>query len=516
MSKPLILITVDGWGVAPDSDRNAVFQAKTPNFDRLVREYPVMTLYSSGGESGLMPGQAGNAIAGHLNIGAGRTVCEQGPRIDKSIADGSFYANQALLKAVQYAKEHKSDLHLIGAFDLSKKYASLNHLKAMVKLAHSGGIKRLFVHCVLPTSVAEKKNSPDVLKQINKVLKVKRDYRIGSVSGDFYALNSGKWWDRTEAVYRMLTGETEAQNSNALKFLKHALKDKDTKLDPTRICESTRKDCYIKQKDSVVFMNFKPSGIRQLTESLLLPGFNKFERKYLDQVFFVTMVEYEREIPALVAYPPQIIHNTLGESLARVGLSQLRLAEAPGYGSVTNYFSGHNEEPFEGESRMFVPSPEMDDYSGNPRMAAASIKKILSENIDKKSHDFYLVNFCNLRILEKSVDFGGCIQACQAIDKVIAHINDHVSAKNGTLVLVGSHSGAEKVRENICAEINTNPVPFFIINSDFRGRAGPSGDPPEGDLSLIQPAGTLADVGPTILKLLRIKQPAEMSGQSLV
>lgn len=521
--KPLVLAILDGWGVAPDHEGNAITRANTPNMDMFVRNYPAMTIASSGTEVGLSIGEMGNSEVGHLNIGAGRVYYQTFPRITRSIEDGSFFENKAFLQAAEHAKTNKSALHLIGLVSPGNVHASQDHCFALLDFAKKQKIKDVFIHVILDGRDAMYNSGIDFVRQLQEKIKEYGVGKIASVSGRYYAMDRDNRWDRVEKAYKaMAEGVAGAYTSDAVEAIEasYAKEVYDEEFVPIVIGKEGKPTATIKDNDAAIFFNFRPDRARQLTEAFVLPTFEKFERRAIQHLLFVTMTEYEKEIPVVVAYPPDVIHNCLAEVLSANGLKQFHIAETEKYAHITFFLNGTVEEPFPGEDRKIISSPKVPSYDQAPDMSAPLIAKEVVRVVDEDAYDVILLNFANADMVSHTGDIEATKAGCEAIDKALGAIAEHVLAKDGILLVTADHGNAEEVT-NIKTgerdkEHSTNPVPFLIIGNAYKGKAGPAGDPPEGDLSLMPPVGFLADVAPTVLHLLEIDPPEEMSGRALV
>lgn len=522
--KPVVLVILDGWGIAPASEGNAITQARLPHVAQYIKNYPVMTLHASGNEVGLQFGEMGNSEVGHLNIGAGRVYYQSLPRINQEINNGDFFKNQAFLEAVNRAKQRKSKLHLLGLLSPGNVHASTDHLMALLKLCQDNGLtKNVFIHVILDGRDCPYDAGYELVKNLQRELKKMKIGEIASLSGRYYAMDRDNRWDRIEKTYQVVTGAGTSPTSNSpLDAIKESYAQKvyDEEFVPTIITKYHKPIGIIEEQDAVVFFNFRPDRARQLTETFVLPGFNKFKRPYLKELFFVTMTEYDKDLPAVVAYPPVVIRNSLAEVVSKEGLRQLHVAETEKYAHITLFLNGTIEEPFPKEERVLVPSPRVSNYAQIPEMSAYGVSKEVIKGIEGKGYDFIAVNFANADMVGHTGDLSATIRACEVVDEAVGNIVDHTLAQGGVIVVTGDHGNAEEVINlqtgGIDKEHSTNPVPLLIIGKDFLGQAGPGGDPPEGDLSLLSPVGVLADVGPTVLKLLGIDQPPEMTGTALI
>ncbi|PIZ95890.1 MAG: 2,3-bisphosphoglycerate-independent phosphoglycerate mutase [Candidatus Magasanikbacteria bacterium CG_4_10_14_0_2_um_filter_37_12] len=521
--KPLVLVILDGWGVAPDSKGNAITQAKTPNFDKFVREYPAMTLYASGNEVGLRSGEMGNSEVGHLNIGAGRVYYQTLPRINKNIVDKSFFSNKAFLDALEHAKEKKTVLHLIGLVSPGNVHASQKHLYALLDLAKKKRVKNVYIHAILDGRDTTYNSGIDFIKKLQKKIDEVGKGKIASISGRYYAMDRDSRWDRVEKAYRaMAEGVASQFATDPVKAIEESYANEvfDEEFVPVVIGETGEPTARIQNGDAVIFFNFRPDRARELTQAFVIPGFSKFERKYIKDLFFVTMTEYEKEIPVTVAFQPVIVHNCLGEVFSNAGLKQFHIAETEKYAHITFFLNGTIEDPFLGEDRKIIPSPKVSSYDQSPEMSAQIITKEVVKAIDKAEYDVIILNYANADMVSHTGQLAPSIKGVEAVDKGLGIIVEHTLARDGIVVVTADHGNAEEVinletgtRDK---EHSTNPVPLLIISNEYHGQAGSAGDPPEGDLSLMHPVGMLADVAPTVLKIMGLDKPKEMTGRALI
>lgn len=529
--KPVVLIILDGWGVAPPSKGNALTLADTPALDRLIRAYPTMTLIASGNEVGLSWGEMGNSEVGHLNIGAGRVYYQTFPRINKDIADGSFFKNKAFLDATAHVKKNNSTLHLVGLVSPGNVHAAQDHLYALIDLSKKEKVKDVAVHAILDGRDAHYMGSKEFLPKLCAYLKKSKIGHIASMGGRFYAMDRDNRWDRIEKMYRAMTycDDNDASKKGVpeivevpLKALEasYAKKVYDEEFMPVVIGQKGKPAGCVKENDAVIFTNFRPDRARELTKAFVLPSFNKFPRTYLKNVFFVTMAEYEKDLPVAIAYPPEVIKNCLAEVVSRAGLKQLHAAETEKYAHVTFFLNGTVEEPFPGEDRVLVPSPRVSSYDKAPEMAAAEIAKKTVKQIEGGKYDFVAVNFANSDMVGHTGDLAATVKAAEAADKAIGALVDAALARGGAALITADHGNGEELLNLQSGEIDkehsTNPVPCIVVGKEWEGKAGPAGDAPGGDLSLLQPVGLLADVAPTVLKILELEQPKEMTGRALI
>ena len=523
--RPVVLTIFDGWGVAPPSEGNAITRAKTPNFSEYLRTYPAMTLYASGNEVGLLFGEIGNSEVGHLNIGAGRVYYQSCPRINQAIADGSFFENQAFQKAVEHVNSNDSSLHIIGMLSSGNVHSSMDHLYALLDLCKRNNLgKKVFIHAILDGRDCGYNVGITFIKELRQKMAALKVGEIASISGRFYAMDRDNRWQRVERAYRAMSeGVADRKSPDPEQTVLDSYEEKvyDEEFVPTVITDMNGQPVgQIKNNDAVIFFNFRPDRARELTKAFVLPAFSGFERQRTENLFFVTMMEYEKNIPVVVAFEPMVVHNCLGETVSKHGLRQFHVAETEKYGHVTFFLNGTVEEPFSGEERVLVQSPKVSNYSEVPEMSAAGVTKEAVRAIESNMYDLIVVNFANADMVGHTGNLQATIAACETIDSCLGEIVKHTLARSGVVVLTADHGNAEELvnlqTNEMDKEHSVNPVPCVIIGEDFQGQAGPGGDPPEGDLSLIAPVGVLADVAPTVLKLLGLHQPPEMTGVPLI
>ncbi len=521
--KPLVLAVLDGWGIAPDHKGNAIAKAKTPNFDNFVREFPVMTLFASGTEVGLSFGEMGNSEVGHLNIGAGRVYYQTFPRINKSIGDKSFFTKEAFIKAVDHTKKNKSALHLIGLVSLGNVHASEDHLYSLLEFAKKQKQKKVFIHAILDGRDTQEDSAIDFIEKLEKVIKKTKVGEIASLSGRYYAMDRDNRWDRVEKAYSaMAEGIAKEYFKNPIDAIEASYKKKvyDEEFVPVVIGKEDDPVAKIEDGDAAIFFNFRPDRARQLTQAFVLPSFSKFKRKKIKDLTFVTMTEYEKETPVIVAYPPVVVDNCLAEVISKKGLKQFHIAETEKYAHITFFLNGTVEDEFSGEDRKIIPSPKVASYDKAPEMSAPAITKQVIKAVESDKYDVIMLNFANADMVAHTGSIPATIKGCEAVDKALGQISEQVLAKGGVMLITADHGNGEEV-VNIQTgekdkEHSTNPVPLVVIGEEYRGKSGPAGDPPDGDLSLLNPVGMLGDVAPTALSILGVKQPKEMTGRALI
>jgi 2,3-bisphosphoglycerate-independent phosphoglycerate mutase len=521
--KPVVLVICDGWGIAPESAGNAILKAKTPNFNNYIKEYPVMALYASGTEVGLSFGEMGNSEVGHLNIGAGRIYYQTLPRINKAIEDKSFFENPAFLEAAKHVKKNNSALHIMGLVSIGCVHSSQEHLWALLEFAKKNKIKDVFVHAFLDGRDVGEKTAKDFISLLEKKMKALKIGKIASLSGRYYAMDRDNRWDRTQKAYNAIAkGVAQEYFTDPIKAIDASYKKNvfDEEFIPVVIGKEGAPTATVNPKDACIFFNFRPDRARQMTQAFALPSFSKFEKEKIKDLLFVTMTEYEKELPVRVAFEPVVIHNCLAEAISKAGLSQFHVAETEKYAHITFFLNGTVEEPFKNEDRKVIPSPKVPSYDKAPEMSASEIGKTAVKAIESDKYDVILMNFANADMVGHTGDMKATAKAVEAVDKALGEVVEHALAKDGVVFVTADHGNAEELA-NIQTgekdkEHSTNPVPFIIISNKLKGHAGPSGDPPDGDLSLLHPVGMLADIAPTILKFLNVDKPKEMGGRALM
>lgn len=522
-NRPVVLGVLDGWGVAPDHDGNAVFKAKTPNMDAFAENYPVMTLFASGNEVGLSFGEMGNSEVGHLNIGAGRVYYQTLPRLNKAILDKSFFENEAFLSAIEHAKKNKSDLHLMGLVSVGNVHAAQDHLNALLEFCKQQKFKRVYLHVILDGRDTKFDSGKDFVGKLQEKMKETKIGTIATLAGRYWTMDRDNRWDRIEKSYKaMVEGVSDTYAKDPIAAIEASYKKKvyDEEFVPTVIGKEGKPTATIKENDSVLFFNFRPDRARQITQALALPGFSKFTRTEVKNLHMVTMTEYEKELPVTVAYPPVVVTDCLAEVISKAGLKQYHIAETEKYAHMTFFLNGTIEEAFKGEDRQIIPSPKVESYDKAPEMSTMKITKDILKVIESDKYDAIMFNFANADMVAHTGNTKASIKGCEVVDKALGQIADHVLAKGGVLLITADHGNGEEV-VNIQTgerdkEHSTNPVPLYVIGNEFKGKSGPAGDPPNGDLSLMQPVGMLADVAPTMLSIMGVKQPDDMTGRSLV
>ena len=505
--KPVMLMILDGFGIGPDGPGNAVRLAKKPNFDRLISTWPATRLKASGLSVGLPEGQMGNSEVGHLNIGSGRIVYQELTRISKDIDDGGFYKNEALLGAVTNAKENKSAIHLMGLVSDGGVHSHNTHLYALLRLMKNEGIDKVFIHAIL-----DGRDVPPTIgaRHVGELQEEIKNIGVGSiatVSGRYYTMDRDKRWERTELAYEAIVsgkGPSAADPVKAVEASYEAGKTDEFIL-PTVILRDNKPVALIEDNDSVIYFNFRPDRARQMTRAIMDKDFNGFERNRKVNVHFVTMTEYDKTIENVqVAYRNDGLKNTLGEYIASKGMSQLRIAETEKYAHVTFFFNGGREVPFENEDRALIPSPKVATYDLKPEMSACEVKDEVLERIRSRKYDLIILNFANPDMVGHTGVVEAAVKAVETVDICLGEIVEQMLKYDGRVIITSDHGNAEMMIDTdnggAFTAHTTNEVPLILVGKkDIKLRTG-----------------ILADLAPTILELLGLDKPVEMTGESLI
>lgn len=507
--KPTVLMILDGFGLNEKTEGNAVAQANTPVIDGLMKNYPFVKGYASGLAVGLPEGQMGNSEVGHLNMGAGRIVYQELTRITKEIKDGDFFQNQALLGGIANVKKNNSDLHLFGLLSDGGVHSHNTHLYGLLELAKKEGLERVYVHCFLDG----RDTAPSSGKSFVEALEIKMAEigigKIASISGRYYAMDRDNRWDRVEKAYHVLTkGEGEAAEGAVAAMEASYAKDvTDEFFLPTAITKNGTPVATIKDKDTVIFFNFRPDRAREITRTFCVDDFDGFNRGIRKDITFICFTEYDVTIPNKeVAFHKVELKNTFGTYLAAHGKTQARIAETEKYAHVTFFFNGGVEEPNEGEDRILVKSPKVATYDLQPEMSAPAVCEKLCEAIRSEKYDVIIVNFANPDMVGHTGIMDAAVKAIETVDACVGKTVEALKEVNGQMFLCADHGNAEQLVDyetGVPFTAHTiNPVPFILINAD--------------SAYTLKEKGCLADIIPTMIELMGMEQPAEMTGKSLL
>ncbi len=507
--KPTVLMILDGYGLNKKEQGNAVAEANTPVMDRLMAECPFVEGQASGLAVGLPDGQMGNSEVGHLNMGAGRIVYQELTRITKEIEDGDFFKNEALLTACRNAKENNSALHLYGLVSDGGVHSHITHIYGLLELAKREGLEKVYVHCFLDGRDTPPESGKGYVEQLEAKM---QEIGIGecvSVMGRYYAMDRDNRWDRVEMAYKALVkGEGVAADSITGAIQKSYDDGKtDEFVIPAVLVRDGKPVGRISDKDSIIFFNFRPDRAREISRAFCCDDFTGFAREKRLDVTYVCFTEYDETIPnKLVAFHKVSITNTFGEYLAAHGLKQARIAETEKYAHVTFFFNGGVEEPNEGETRILVKSPKVATYDLQPEMSAYEVCDKLCEAIRSQEYDVIIINFANPDMVGHTGVENAAIKAVEAVDECVGRAVAAIEEVNGQMFICADHGNAEQLVDYTTGEPftahTTNPVPFILVNAD--------------PAYTLREGGRLADIIPTLIELMGMEQPAEMTGQSLL
>lgn len=510
MKKPVVLCIMDGFGKNDSDYGNAVTAANKVNLDRIMAENPYTYIGASGMNVGLPDGQMGNSEVGHTNIGAGRIVYQELTRITKSIEDGDFFENEAMKTAVQNAIDNGTSLHLMGLMSNGGVHSHNSHIWAIVELAKKMGLEKVYLHCIMDGRDVPPTSGKDFVAEAIEKLNEIGVGKVATVVGRYYAMDRDNNWDRVKKAYDALVFGEGIKALDPVKAIEESYEkvDADGKnvtdefIEPTICLENEGR---ISAKDSVVFFNFRPDRAREITRTFVDDAFTGFERERME-LTYVCMTQYDATMPnVLVAFKPQSLKNTLGEYLAENNMTQLRIAETEKYAHVTFFFNGGVEAVNEGEDRILIPSPKVATYDLKPEMSAYEVSEKLDEAVLSGKYDVIIVNFANCDMVGHTGIFDAAVAAVEAVDKCVGLLYDAVVKMGGCLFITADHGNADMMKEPDGSPFTahtTNPVPFVAANC--------------GEGTELREGGKLCDIAPTMLKMLGLAQPDEMTGESLI
>lgn len=501
--KPLVLMILDGWGEREAAPDNAISRASTPHWERLKKQAAFTTIQTSGEFVGLPDGQMGNSEVGHMNIGAGRIVYQNFTRISQAIRDGSFISNKVLVEAVEACKTGQSTLHIMGLLSPGGVHSHDEHFLAMVDMAANMGAPDIRVHGFLDGRDTPPRSAATSIQNMQARLDNYPSARFASLCGRYYAMDRDQRWDRVEKAWNMLVNaKADFSSDTALSGLEaaYARDENDEFVNPTIIGSFDG----IKDGDAVIFVNFRADRAREISQAFVQPGFDGFERRAPELAAFVCMTEYLDGLPAQVAFPVEPLKEILGEYLASLGLSQLRIAETEKYAHVTFFFNGGEEKVFEGEKRVLVPSPDVATYDLQPEMSVVELSKRLDASIRSGEFDVIICNVANPDMVGHTGSMQAAMAAVEAVDGCLGVVMEAVQAVNGELIVTADHGNVEQMRDPESGQNHTahttNPVPFVYLGRPAQALSG----------------GALRDIAPTMLYLMGLDQPSAMTGKPLV
>jgi len=536
--KPAVLLVLDGWGIGPNNAGNAIARAKTPNMNKYWLSFPHTQLAASGDAVGLPHGEDGNTETGHLNIGAGSIVYQDLPRINMAIADGSFNNTPAFLAACNHVKQNNSRLHLMGLIGSGGVHSNIEHLYALLNLAKQQQVPQVFIHGFTDGRDSPPTSGVNYVEQIWDRCQKAGIGQIASLMGRYYAMDRDKRWERIERAYNALTLGSECCVLDPLAAMReqYAQNITDEFIEPITLCDASGTPITINDNDAVIFFNYRIDRPRELTKAFMLPTFEqglepegfdpysiKYEKTHLHQsvggqtfkrqkvvknLYFATMTRYEDNLPVDVAFPPQFVKNPICKVFANYGLKQLRMAESEKERFVTYYMNGQQEVMYPGEDRVIVPSKGAKSYDDIPEMSSREIGVELRRRLATQEYDVVICNFANADMVAHTGNLEATIKACEILDEVVGQIVNDVFNRGGIVFITADHGNAEELISNSTGEVDTEhsiyPVPFMIIGKQFMNQP------------LMLPTGILADVAPTMLKLMGLPEPETMTGRALL
>jgi 2,3-bisphosphoglycerate-independent phosphoglycerate mutase len=505
----VVLVILDGWGLCEDKRGNAIACARKPNMDGYWAKYPHSKLVCSGEDVGLPHGQMGNSEVGHLNMGAGRVVYQELTRITRAIKDGSFFQNAEFLKIMDKIKQAGSSLHLMGLLSDGGVHSHIDHLFALLELAGKEGLEKVSVHVFLDGRDVPPDNAKEYIMQLQNKIKELGIGEIATVSGRYYAMDRDRRWERVARAYEAMVYGRGQVAPNPIEAVDQSYgKEKpDEFVEPTVILKDNGEPvAVVSDNDGIIFYNFRPDRAREITRAFVDKDFSGFDRgNGHPKVEFLCMTQYDRTIDAPVAYMPQVLKNTLGEVLSRHGISQLRLAETEKYAHVTFFFNGGVEVPNPGEERILIASPKVATYDLQPEMSAGEVTDVFLEQIRPDKFKVVIMNYANPDMVGHTGDMKAAVRAVETVDECLGRLVEAVLEKDGVVLITADHGNAEHMMDekgNPFTAHTTDPVPFILVGEAYSG------------VSLRQ--GRLEDIAPTILQLLGIAKPEEMTGESLI
>ena len=513
-TRPFVLIIRDGWGYNPDSSEdayNAVKCANTPTDDMLMAEYPNCLIHTSGEDVGLPEGTMGNSEVGHQNIGAGRIVPQESVRLSTAIRDGSFFENKEFLNLVKFIKSNNGKMHVMGLCSNIGVHSLLDHLYGLLELAKRNNVRDVFIHAFTDGRDSPPDSGAGYIAEIEQKAKETGKGKIATVMGRFYAMDRDSRWDRVQKAYEcMRTGKGIKAASAAEAIAKSYEKQvTDEFIEPTCIVNADNEPtATIEDGDGVVFFNFRGDRPREITRAFVEPDFKDFARTTKPDIYYVCMTEYDATIPAPVAFPkPPKMKNILGAYFSQLGLKQFRCAETEKYAHVTFFFNDYTEKPFSGEDRQIVPSPRVRTYDLKPEMSAVEVTDVVLNRLDSKKYDVVVVNFANPDMVGHTGILSAAIKAAEAVDECVGRILEKVKALGGAAIITADHGNFEKMIDKTPDNPHTahtiGDVPLIVFDKRYKGKK-------------LREGGRLADIGPTLLEMMKLAKPEEMTGHSLL
>ena len=498
---------LDGFGINEKEQGNSIKLAKTPNIDKLMKTCPTTTIYTSGLKVGLPEGQMGNSEVGHTNIGAGRIVYQELTKITKSIEDGDFFSIPEFNKAIENCKKYNSKLHIMGLLSDGGVHSHIRHLYGLLELAKRKDFEDVYVHCFMDGRDTPPASGEGYIAKLEEKIKEKGIGRIATISGRFYSMDRDKRWNRIQKAYDAMVNGEGVKAASATQAVESFYQKEifDEFIEPTVIVSGEKPVAKIEKHDSVIFFNFRPDRAREITRTLVDPEFNDFETKKDLNLFFVCMTPYDETLPNVeIAFKKEPLKNTFGEVISNNGLTQLRIAETEKYAHVTFFFNGGEEKQYKGEDRILVPSPKVETYDLKPEMSAYEVTQKVIEAINSKKYNSIILNYANPDMVGHTGNLDAAIKAVETIDECVGKVLQAVNEQNGILMITADHGNAEQMIDYKTGEPHTahttNPVPLILVGIE--------------DVKLKE--GKLADLAPTMLEIMQIEKPKEMTGESII
>lgn len=518
MYKPVVLVILDGWGISPRKNENVLRISKLPTIDKIKKFYPMTTLQASGVSVGLPWGEVGNSEVGHITLGAGKIIYQNLPRISLSIQDRSFFQNPAFLSAMEEVNKNKSALHFLGLIGTGSTHSYVEHLHALIEMAKEQKVEKVFIHAITDGRDSAPTSGATAIKDLESKLKGFKLGKLATLCGRNWAMDRNNNWDRVEKAYRMMTESAGEKIENAVKYMEssYAKETTDEYLEPAVVTEGGKPVASIQDGDAVIFFNFREDRAREITQAFVAEKFKEFSRPRKLDIRFVTMTEYEKDLPATVAFPKEDPGAGLGGILSQKKMKQLRIAETEKYAHVTYFFNGGKENPWPGEDRVLIPSPSVSKFDETPEMSAPKITEKVVDAVESEKYDFILINYANADMIGHTGNKEACIEAVQSVDKSLSILIPAVLKKNGCILITADHGNVEDIKDPQTGAINTehsaNPVPFWYISPDnHKEKSSEKVLREETEIG-----GLLSDVAPTILDIMGIPRPEEMNGESLL
>ncbi|MFZ2881435.1 MAG: 2,3-bisphosphoglycerate-independent phosphoglycerate mutase [Candidatus Moraniibacteriota bacterium] len=516
MYKPVVLVIVDGWGISEKTQGNPIDMANLPTIKKLDKFYPRIDLQASGISVGLPWGEMGNSEVGHITLGTGQTIYQNMPRITMAIQNGEFFKNSAFLQAIEHARKNHSAVHLMGLVGKGGIHSTVDHLYGLLELMHDQKFDNVFIHVFTDVLDSSPTSGVESVKELQERLKSYKVGQIASIGGRYYGMDRNNNWDRIKLAYDSMTEGIGEKTEDPINYLNESYKKEilDEYINPAIVTKNGQPIATIKDNDAVIFFNFREDRARQITKAFALPGFNKFEKKPIKNLLFVTMVQYENDLPVTIAFPIVEVTTCLGKVLSEHKLTQLRIAETEKFAHVTYFFNGGEEESFSGEDRIIVPSKDVARFDEAPEMSAKEMTDKVAGFIEQEKYDFILINYANADIVGHTGNIEAAVIALETIDTCLGFLINAVILKNGCVLITADHGNVEEMINlktgEKDTEHSTNPVPLWFITSENHRET------PREDSPVFEVSGLLSDIAPTVLALFNVERPKEMTGESLL